>query len=132
MDKLNQDFERWSNGQSGLRDSVWRAKAYKDLLPTSEFTRGPQDAKDRTINTLREIDQRLRTGKTMLQSGIVRAPEQIAVLEQFLTDGVVFRKQYQSLLDQFESVKPADNPDALAEGRELSVRARRLSEAKKR
>ena len=132
LDKLNQDFERWSNGQSGLRDSVWRAKSYKDLLPTSEFTRGPQDAKDRTINTLREIDQRLQTGKTMLQSGIVRAPEQIAVLEQFLTDGVVFRNQYQSLLDQLESVKPADNLDDLAKGRLLRQKAQRKSEERKR
>jgi hypothetical protein len=132
LDKLNQDFERWSNGQSGLRDSVWRAKAYKDLLPTSEFTRGSQDAKDRTINTLREIDQRLRTGKTMLQSGIVRAPEQIAVLEQFLIDGVVFRNQYQSLLNKLEYVKPADNLDDLAKGRRLREEAQRRSEEKKR
>ena len=132
LSKINTDFERWSSGQPGLRDSVWRAKDYKKLLPSADFTRGPEDVKNRTINTLREIDQRLRTGKTMLQSGIVRAPEQIAVLEQFLIDGVVFRNQYQSLLDQLEYVKTADNVDDLARGRLLRQEAQRKSEERKR
>jgi hypothetical protein len=132
LSKINTDFERWSSGQPGLRDSVWRAKDYKNLLPSANFTRGPGDVKTRTINTLREIDQRLRTGKAMLLSGIVRAPEQIAVLEQFLIDGVVFRNQYQSLLDQLEYVKPADNLEDLSKGRRLREEARQRSEDRKK
>ena len=132
LSKINTDFERWSSGQPGLRDSVWRAQDYKKLLPSADFTRGPEDVKNRTVNTLREIDQRLRTGKAMLLSGIVRAPEQIAVLEQFLIDGVVFRNQYQSLLDQLEYVKPADDPEDLFKGRRLRQEAQKKSDERKR